>query len=234
MEHNITRLVDDLGACENIFATPIPLGYTKHTARFLLLWLLLLPLALESQLGFGVVFAQQLLAIGLLGVEDVGIQIEEPFAVLPLKRITAKVAIEAQAVRSNTEDLNNRGGTWIAPDFVRTDTAAEMSGAATPPTTLRLGTELDPVSTVAPNATQSSLERQLELAAGSSASSSTAASSKAEPKLEALAVPAQTERFDISIGDKDEDPVLVDLKSWLEERKLSKYNSIFVEEGYDR
>merc|ERR1712107_498729 len=83
MEYNITRLVDDLGACENIFATPIPLGYTKHTTRFLFLWLLLLPLALQSQLGYGVVFAQQLLAFGLLGVEDIGIQIEEPFAVLP-------------------------------------------------------------------------------------------------------------------------------------------------------
>eukprot|EP00443_Scrippsiella_acuminata_P051174 CAMPEP_0115565146 /NCGR_PEP_ID=MMETSP0271-20121206/102918_1 /TAXON_ID=71861 /ORGANISM="Scrippsiella trochoidea, Strain CCMP3099" /LENGTH=524 /DNA_ID=CAMNT_0002999413 /DNA_START=24 /DNA_END=1596 /DNA_ORIENTATION=- len=106
MEHNITRLVDDLGACENIFATPIPLGYTKHLTRFLFLWLLLLPLALENQLGYGVVFVQQLLAFGLLGVEDIGIQIEEPFAVLPLKRITTKIALEAQIVRKNASELD--------------------------------------------------------------------------------------------------------------------------------
>jgi len=106
MEYNITRLVDDLGACENIFATPIPLGYTKHTARFLFLWLLLLPLALQTQLGFGVVLAQQLLAFGLLGVEDIGIQIEEPFAVLPLKRITGKIALEAQVVRRSVAVLD--------------------------------------------------------------------------------------------------------------------------------
>jgi len=106
MEHNITRLVDDLGACENIFATPIPLGYTKHLTRFLFLWLLLLPLALEGQLGYGIVFVQQLLGFGLLGVEDIGIQIEEPFAVLPLKRITTKISLEAQVVRNNASALD--------------------------------------------------------------------------------------------------------------------------------
>merc|ERR1719437_48307 len=101
MEQNVTRLVNDLGACENIFATPIPVGYTKHTSRFLFLWLLFLPFALEGSLGIGTVFGEQLLAFGLLGIEDVGIQIEEPFAVLPLKRIAGKIALEAQVLRGN-------------------------------------------------------------------------------------------------------------------------------------
>jgi len=99
MEFNTDELFDDIGGCENIFATPIPLGYTKHTARFLLLWLGLLPFALEQQLGFGLVFSQQLVAFGLLGIEDIGIQLEEPFSVLPLKRIVSKICLEAQLVR---------------------------------------------------------------------------------------------------------------------------------------
>eukprot|EP00441_Pelagodinium_beii_P038677 CAMPEP_0197637980 /NCGR_PEP_ID=MMETSP1338-20131121/13036_1 /TAXON_ID=43686 ORGANISM="Pelagodinium beii, Strain RCC1491" /NCGR_SAMPLE_ID=MMETSP1338 /ASSEMBLY_ACC=CAM_ASM_000754 /LENGTH=457 /DNA_ID=CAMNT_0043210479 /DNA_START=1 /DNA_END=1374 /DNA_ORIENTATION=- len=102
METNVDKLFDDLGGCENIFATPIPLGYTKHTSRFLLLWLALLPFALEQQLGFGLVLAQQLLAFGLLGIEDIGIQLEEPFAVLPLKKIVMKICLEAQLVRKRT------------------------------------------------------------------------------------------------------------------------------------
>jgi len=99
MEFNVDELFDDIGGCENIFATPIPLGYTKHTSRFLLLWLGLLPFALEQQLGFGLVFSQQLLAFGLLGIEDIGIQLEEPFSVLPLQRIVGKICLEAQLVR---------------------------------------------------------------------------------------------------------------------------------------
>merc|ERR1711972_859991 len=55
MEGNITRLINDMGACENIFATPIPVGYTKHTTRFLFIWLFFLPFALQGQLGVGTV-----------------------------------------------------------------------------------------------------------------------------------------------------------------------------------
>jgi len=124
MEYNITRLINDLGSCENIFATPIPLGYTKHTARFLLLWLLLLPLALEGSLGFGVVFAQQLLAFGLLGVEDLGIQIEEPFAVLPLKKICTKISLEAQVVRANAALLGTAASVGKALPAPRDETPA--------------------------------------------------------------------------------------------------------------
>jgi putative membrane protein len=40
------RLGDALESCERIFTSPVPLVYTRHTARFLSVWLLLLPLAL--------------------------------------------------------------------------------------------------------------------------------------------------------------------------------------------
>jgi len=103
MEFNVDALFDEIGGCENIAATPIPLGYTKHTSRFLLLWLGLLPFALEGDLGFGLVFSQQLLAFALLGIEDIGIQLEEPFSVLPLKRIVGKICLEAQMVRQRSE-----------------------------------------------------------------------------------------------------------------------------------
>jgi len=199
MEHNITRLVDDLGACENIFATPIPLGFTKHTARFLLVWLALLPLALESQLGFGVVFAQQLLAFGLLGVEDIGIQIEEPFAVLPLKRIATKISLEAQVVRSNADGLNNRSGAWMAPASAGAGAVAETSSVGSP-----------------------------SLVSGS------ASSTHVEPQHEVPAVAVHAETF-VTFEDQfgSETLSLTDFGSWLEEKKLSKYYSTFLEEGYD-
>merc|ERR1711972_1265340 len=92
-----------MGACENVLATPIPVGYTKHTTRFLFLWLTLLPLALQGQLGVGCVFGEQLIAFGLLGIEDVGIQLEEPFSVLPVERIVTKVALESQVLRSKAK-----------------------------------------------------------------------------------------------------------------------------------
>ena len=37
-----------MGACERIFKTPIPVIYTRHTSRYVGLWLALLPLAIWS------------------------------------------------------------------------------------------------------------------------------------------------------------------------------------------
>lgn len=107
MENNITRLINDMGACENIFATPVPVMYTKNTSTFLFLWLFFLPWALQGSLGAGVVISQQLLSFFLLGIEDIAVQIEQPFDVLPLKKICFKIANEGQIVRANFDALED-------------------------------------------------------------------------------------------------------------------------------
>ena len=37
-----------VGLCENILRNPIPLSYTRHTSRAMLLWLIFLPFAVVS------------------------------------------------------------------------------------------------------------------------------------------------------------------------------------------
>mmetsp|Transcript_62773 Transcript_62773/g.107781 ORF Transcript_62773/g.107781 Transcript_62773/m.107781 type:complete len:404 (-) Transcript_62773:329-1540(-) len=76
--------------CERIFTSPVPLVYTRHTARFLSSWLLLLPFCLWESFGASwnhilVVPASALMAIFLFGVEELSVQLEEPFSILPLK-----------------------------------------------------------------------------------------------------------------------------------------------------
>lgn len=46
-----TVLCDSMGSSERIFTSPIPRFYTRHTARFLEMWVLLLPLALYEPFG---------------------------------------------------------------------------------------------------------------------------------------------------------------------------------------
>jgi len=50
LDQSVTLLVDYLGMCERIVKTPIPLVYTRHTARFLSWWLVFLPVCLYDQL----------------------------------------------------------------------------------------------------------------------------------------------------------------------------------------
>ena len=90
IDASISTLVDLTGANERIFKSPIPLVYTRLLSRFLSLFLILLPLALWGALGdswnhWATIPAEFMIAFFLFGIEEVGIQIEEPFSVLPLE-----------------------------------------------------------------------------------------------------------------------------------------------------
>lgn len=88
--------------CERIFTTPIPLIYTRHTARFLLLWLLTVPMSLYNEFTIGkkwiVPIVSFLSSIFLFGIEDLGVQIEEPFSILPLANICYNIHSSAQSI----------------------------------------------------------------------------------------------------------------------------------------
>lgn len=38
MDENLTVFADVTGGCERILRTPIPLSYTRHTSRFMMIW----------------------------------------------------------------------------------------------------------------------------------------------------------------------------------------------------
>jgi len=61
----------------------------RHTSRFLLWWLTGFPFAAWSSYGWFTPFVTAVVTFLLLGVENIGIQIEEPFEVLPIESITA-------------------------------------------------------------------------------------------------------------------------------------------------
>jgi putative membrane protein len=100
MEDTLSSITQNLGQCERLLRTPIPLGYTRYSVRFLWIWLTLLPFALTRTFcGFQegtwwegrldepwplVVSSVTFIASIFLSIEDIAVQIEEPFAVLPL------------------------------------------------------------------------------------------------------------------------------------------------------
>ncbi len=61
----------------------------RHTSRFLLWWLTGFPFAAWSSYGWVTPFVTAVVTFLLLGTENIGIQIEEPFEVLPIEAITA-------------------------------------------------------------------------------------------------------------------------------------------------
>ena len=110
IDRYICELSTALYVCDRIFTTPIPLLYTRHTARFLLLWLLTLTLPLYNELQSSpwrliqIPLISFFTSIFLFGIEDLGVQIEEPFSILPLGEIclgienTGKSMLETQSI----------------------------------------------------------------------------------------------------------------------------------------
>ena len=84
--------------CDRLLKTPIPLSYTRHTARSLMMWLLTLPAALWPKMGPSLILAVFFISYVLIGIDELGVQIEEPFAILPLAPLMMKVRNEVIAV----------------------------------------------------------------------------------------------------------------------------------------
>jgi len=98
VDDELAVVTSSLGKCEKLLRTPIPLGYTRYAVRFLWIWLTLLPFALVrvfSEFSIGtwwedkpqpvLALAMLFISFTFLSIEDIAVQIEEPFAILPLE-----------------------------------------------------------------------------------------------------------------------------------------------------
>ena len=95
LDQNVQLLIDYTGACERIRNTPLPFAYVVHLRRALIAFCFTLPFALVKEFGWGTIFATLLIAYTLYGIEEIGVEIEEPFGLdvndLPLGRICATI-----------------------------------------------------------------------------------------------------------------------------------------------
>ncbi|GLC46179.1 hypothetical protein PLESTB_001198100 [Pleodorina starrii] len=119
MQKQVELYTNCAGGCERIFKTPIPPAYARHTSRFLMLYVVTSPVLLWPSTRWLTPLVAVVIAFLLLGVENIGVQVEEPFHVLPLNEICR--AIEANVFEMERAFSTGPGG---RPD------AAELAAAA--------------------------------------------------------------------------------------------------------
>uniref|UniRef100_A0A7S4J646 Bestrophin homolog n=1 Tax=Odontella aurita TaxID=265563 RepID=A0A7S4J646_9STRA len=93
LEERLQDLDSVTGICNRILTSPIPPTYTRHTSRVLCLYLFLLPLALT---GLGVsstatVILTSLTSYVLIGIDEIGVEVEHVFPLLPMHGLAAAV-----------------------------------------------------------------------------------------------------------------------------------------------
>ena len=83
MNRFISDMVDSLGICERIQRTPMPLAYAIHLKQLLLIYCLSLPFQMVARMGWYTAPLTGLISFTLLGIEEIGLQIEDPFGLDP-------------------------------------------------------------------------------------------------------------------------------------------------------
>jgi putative membrane protein len=75
-------LIDHIGACERILKTPLPVVYSIKIRRFIALFLLTLPFALLHRIqgDWLVPFITMLIAYPLISLDQIGVELQNPFA----------------------------------------------------------------------------------------------------------------------------------------------------------
>jgi putative membrane protein len=83
LQSNLKSMIECLGNCERILKTPLPLAYTIHLRQLLLIYCLLLPFQLVGDLGLSTGLFSALISFTLFGIEEIGLEIENPFGYDP-------------------------------------------------------------------------------------------------------------------------------------------------------
>lgn len=130
MDKAISSITSSAESCTKSIRYPVPLVYTRHTSRFLSVWLLLLPFALYETFehtlfaaassssillrfleGFLIVPTSAMIALFFFGIDELAIQLEEPFGILPLEYNCANMKlISKEAILWYTNRGLGQGG----------------------------------------------------------------------------------------------------------------------------
>jgi len=134
---NLSIFEDTLGGSERLLSSPVPLFYSRHTARFISVWLLFLPFALYGQFSdswnhITMIPATALISLFLFGIEELATQLEEPFTILPMQGFCDKIGANCNEIVS-----------WAGQDLYETPEKQLESSAVDTASSLDLFEEPD-------------------------------------------------------------------------------------------
>lgn len=108
LEGLVASLTDAQGGCEKILRTPMPFVYAALIKQVLLLYLGSLPFVLVGKMGFAAPLVVAGVSLGMLGIEEAGVEIEDPFGAgpnhLPLDRLCEMIARDTAALTADPDD----------------------------------------------------------------------------------------------------------------------------------
>ncbi len=79
LDTQLSGFLDDCGGCERIKNTPIPYSYSSFTKKFIVIYVITLPIAYAMSIGYMMTFLTVFVFYVLMSLEVLAEEIEEPF-----------------------------------------------------------------------------------------------------------------------------------------------------------
>ncbi|HKA87177.1 MAG TPA: bestrophin family protein [Haliangiales bacterium] len=102
LDIHLSVIAECLGGAERILTTPIPFAYAQHIKSFLALFCLTAPFAIVQVMGWYTPLASAIVAFALFGIDEIGVEIEEPFGYdpndLPLDRFGETISRDIRQI----------------------------------------------------------------------------------------------------------------------------------------
>lgn len=112
IDRELKEFSDIIGACERIKTTPIPYSYSMYLKQFIFIYIITLPFAFVTKVGYGSVFIVALITFVLLGVELIAEEIEDPFGRelndLPTDELAVKITTNVREILLTQVSLPGR------------------------------------------------------------------------------------------------------------------------------
>ena len=91
IEEQIANLEQVIGGCERLHSSPIPPTYSRHLSRVMSMFLFFMPIGLvASSMGlFSTVLISTIASYVFVGIDEVGMEIENSFSLLPLQQLAS-------------------------------------------------------------------------------------------------------------------------------------------------
>lgn len=79
LENQLNALLENMGGLDRIRRTPMPYAYVVHLKSLLTIFILTLPIGMVDAVGWYTPLVIAITTFGLFGIEEIGVEIEDPF-----------------------------------------------------------------------------------------------------------------------------------------------------------
>lgn len=79
LENQLLAMVENMGGLDRIRRTPMPYAYVVHLKSLLFIFMLTLPIGIVDAIGWYTPLVVAITTFGLYGIEEIGVEIEDPF-----------------------------------------------------------------------------------------------------------------------------------------------------------